>query len=345
MVDAIAIAKKFELQLEEYKQQRQFSQIANLITCAFKILPNDYNRQIFGYIPGLFRQVELNASQIEAGDLFWDEPVIYKVFYPDERVLYGIPYFYIFCYLKQKSSSLNVYFQSAHPNFAQLSQAEYSLEQSKIGFEGSISAFNTDNISTISISDPGHFVPGLTSSYYLGSAKLNFNMIVANVLEKICSFANQSPNKMLLFGSSAGSFGALLSSTYFKKKTNVLAVNSQIFLHYREDLMNSLFGSNHPQELITNFGDRVSCLCRFQQEIDSVPNIYILANINDRLYQRNWEFYQLYIKRYTSKGINNQSVFDSYYGVEGHGRPEPSSLKSKIKIARELLTMKSTFDE
>ena len=344
MVDAIAVAKKFKLQLKKYQRQRQFSQIADLVTYALKILPSDYNRQIFGYIPGLFRQVELNASQIEVRDLFWDEPVVYKVFYSDGQALYGMSYFYIFCYLKQKYSSLNVYFQSAHPKFAKLSQAEYELEQSKIGFEGSISAFNSDNISTISISDPGHFVPGLTSSYYLGSAELNFNLVIARVLEEICSLANLSPNRMMLFGSSAGSFGALLSSTFFKEKTNVLAVNSQIFLHYRNHLMNSLFGIDRPQQLIEKFGDRVSCLCRFQQEINSVPNIYILANINDRLHQRNWEFYQLYIKRYTSQGIDNQSVFDSYYGVEGHGRPEPSSLKFKIRIARETLTMKSTFE-
>lgn len=342
-VDAIALAKKFKLQFEECKKEKRFSRIADLIACALQILPSDYNRQIFGYIPGIFREIELNASQIETQDLFWGEPVVYKVYYPESQALYGMSYFYVFCYLKPKSSSLNVYFQSAQPRCEQLSPSEYELSQSKIGFEGSISAFKTDNISVISISDPGHFIPGLTSSYYLGSPELNFNAIVADVLERICCLANISLQNTMLFGSSAGSFGALFTSTYLKHKTNVLAVNSQIFLQYRNHLMKTIFGSDRSQELINQFGDRISCIQRFQQELNSVPNIYILANINDKLHQRNFEFYQLYVNKYASKGINNQSVFDSYYGVEGHGRPEPSSLKAKIKIARAILTMKSTF--
>ncbi|MGD1919017.1 MAG: hypothetical protein ACFCAD_09055 [Pleurocapsa sp.] len=59
------------------------------------------------------------------------------------------------------------------------------------------------------------------------------------------------------------------------------------------------------------------------------------------MYSRNFKFYQIYLERFSKKGANNQSVFDSYYGVDGHGRPEQSSLKAKIKIAREVLTMKS----
>ena len=148
----------------------------------------------------------------------------------------------------------------------------------------------------------------------------------------------------LLFGSSAGTFGALLTSTYLQQKTNVLAVNSQVFLQYRGQLMETCFGLNAPKQLLAEYGDRVSCIHRFQQAIKSVPNLYILANINDRLYQRNFDFYQLYVSKYTKQGVDNQSVFDSYYGVEGHGRPEPNSLKEKIKIARKVLTMKSTFE-
>ena len=57
-----------------------------------------------------------------------------------------------------------------------------------------------------------------------------------------------------------------------------------------------------------------------------------------------FKFYQLLIAKYSDRGMNNQFVFDSYYGVEGHGRPEANSLKAKIRIAREILTMKSTID-
>lgn len=343
-VDAIALARKFKTKFEEQKQQGQFAQVAKLITCSLQLIPSEYNRQIFGYIPGIFRQVELDASQIQTADIFIGEPVIYKVFYPDNRDLYGISYFYIFCYLKENSSQLNVYFQSAHPEYKKLSTDEYDLSQSKISFEGSISAFRPDNISVISISDPGHFVPGFTSSYYVGSAELNFNLSIARVLETICNLAGIELKNTLLFGSSAGTFGALLTSTYLSQKTNVLAVNSQINIHYRAGLMAEFLGISQPEKLLEKFGDRISCLHRFQQDICSIPNIYILANVNDNLYQKNFKFYQLYLTKYTGKGIDNQSVFDSYYGVEGHGRPEPNSLKRKIQIAREVLTMNSTAE-
>ncbi len=340
--DAIALAKKIKIRLEYYQKQRQYSQIAKLITYSLQLLPSNYNQQIFGYIPNLFSQVELDLSiPIQPEKLSIGVPVVYKIYYPAQQKLYGIPYFYLFCYLKENSEQLNVYFQSAHPQFKNLSPDKYYLNQSTINFEGAMSAFNPHNLSVISISDPGHFIPGLTSSYYAGSAELNFTELIARLLEQICNLANISLSNTMLFGSSAGSFGALLSSTYLKQKTNVLAVNSQIYLQNRNNLMKSLFGINQPQQLLKKFGNQISCNYRFKQDLKVVPNIYILANINDHLHQRNFNFYQLYLSRFTQKGLDNQSVFDSYYGIEGHGRPETASLKAKIEIARKILMMKS----
>lgn len=344
--DAIALAKKIQTQFELYKHQRQFSQIAKLITVALQVLPREYNQQIFGYIPELFQQVTLKESfQLQQQDLFIGEPVIYKIYYPNQQQLYSIPYFYIFCYLKENSHQLNVYFQSAHPKYKSFTPDEYDLSHKKVNFEGSMSGFKSHNISVISISDPGHFIPGLTSSYYAGTPEINFNKLIAEVLENICNLANINLQDTMLFGSSAGTFGALLSSSYLKKKTNVLAVNSQIVLQYRSRLMKSLFGIDNPPKLIEKYGSQISCTYRFRQDIASIPNIYLMANINDHLYQRNFDFYKLYISRFTCKEANNQSIFDSYDGIKGHGRPEPNSLKRKIEIAREILTMKSTIKD
>ena len=344
MTNAIALAKKIEYRFEEYKKHERFEQIAQLITLSLNTLPQKYSRQIFGYIPAIFRQIDIKDCLVRADDIYRGEPVVYKVYFPEQKKLYGLAYFYIFCYLKLDSQQLNVYFQSANPIYEELTQLECCLSQKKISFEGSISAFKPDNISVISISDPGHFKPGLTSSFYVGSPELNFNQVIAQVIESICNAANLSLSETLLFGSSAGTFGALLSSTYLAQKTNVLAVNSQINLHYKKELMQSIFGITQPEKLLDEYGDRLSCIYRFNQEITSIPNIYLLANINDKLHERNFKFYQQYISKFTAPGIDNQSVFDSYYGVEGHGRPEPNSLKAKIKIAREVLTMKSTVD-
>ena len=344
--DAIALAQKIQSQFEIYQRQQQFSQMAKLITVALQVLPQEYNQQIFGYIPALFRQVTLNDScQLQQQDLFIGEPIVYKIYYPNQQQLYSIPYFYIFCYLKENSHQLNVYFQSAHPQYKKFTLSEYQLAQKKIKFEGSMSAFKPHNISVISISDPGHFIPGFTSSYYAGSPVINFNQIIAKILDKICELANISLQDTMLFGSSAGTFGALLSSTYLKQKTNVLAVNSQIILQHRSRLMKYLFGIDKAPKLIEKYGNQISCTYRFRQNINSIPNIYLMANINDHLYQRNFDFYKLYLSRFTCKGANNQSVFDSYDGIKGHGRPEPNSLKRKIEIAREILTMKSTTSD
>jgi len=343
VIDAIALAQKIKYQFEQYKAEKQFTQVAKLLAYALQILPREYNQQIFGYIPGIFRQIELHDCRITLDDIYLDEPVIYKLYYPAQKQLYNLAYFYIFCYLKQNARQLNVYFQSAHPNYKPLTYQEYKLSQEKVSFEGSISAFNGDNISVISISDPGQFIPGITSSYYVGSPELNFNQTIASILEKISTLANISLQDTMLFGSSAGTFGALLSSTYLWQKTNVLAVNSQVNLQYRQALMQPLLGLAQPKELLKIFGDRLDCIHRFQQDIVSIPNIYLLANVNDHLHQRNFDFYQLLISKFSHPGMNNQFVFDSYYGVEGHGRPEPNSLKAKIRIAREVLTMKSTL--
>ena len=344
MTNAIALAEKVKYQFEKDKKHQRFEQVAQLITFSLNKLPQKYNRHIFGYIPAIFRQIEIKDYVFRADDIYRGEPVIYKVYFPQDKELYGITYFYIFCYLKLDSEQLNVYFQSANPIYKKLSQPEYCLSQNKISFEGATSAFGLDNISTISVSDPGHFKPGLSSSFYVGSPEINFNQIIAKVIENICSAANLSLSETMLFGSSAGTFGALLSSTYFTQKTNVLAVNSQVNIHYRKELMQSIFSITQPQKLLEKYGNRLSCTYRFNREITSIPNIYLLANVNDNLYERNFKLYQQYISRFTASGINNQSVFDSYYGVEGHGRPKAKSLKAKIKIARKVLTMKSNID-
>ena len=342
-IDTLNISKKIEDKFYQLKQKNNYVGIAKLLTYSFQANSREHNLQCFGYIPGIFRTIEifLDQNSIESKDIFIGEPVIYKIYYGNNQQLYGLNYFYVFCHLKEKSDSLNVYFQSAHPKYKSLTSSEYDLNQKKVNFEGSISSFDNTNISVISISDPGHFLPNITSSYYVGSPEFNFPEVIAKVITKITLLSSISLSNTLLFGSSAGTFGALLSSTYLKEKTNVLAVNSQINIRYRKDIMQACYGTVNSQEIMKKYGKQVSCIYRFRQKLSSVPNIYILANINDKLHQRNFDFYKNYIERFSKKGVDNQSVFDSYYGVDGHGRPESSSLKAKIQIARYVLTMKS----
>jgi SGNH hydrolase-like domain, acetyltransferase AlgX len=322
-----------------------YPEIANLLAFSLKNAPSELSQRIFGYIPGLFREVAITNPLvgITPNQLYIGEPIIYKVSFPGNHTMKGIPYFYLFCYLKENSSELNVYFQSAARTSKNLKQQEYTISRKKIKFEGIISAFK-DSTSAICISDPGHFIPDLISSFYVGSRRINFPEVISNLVESICIAAKIKLENTFLFGSSAGGMGALLSSTYFSQKVQVLAVNAQIITYDRVKIMTTLLETSDRHTLLKKFANRVSCLNRFQQKISSVPNLYLLANVNDDLYPRNYKLYQLYQQLFIAKGMGNQSIFDSYVGVEGHSRPDKIALKKKIEIARISLGMQAHGD-
>ena len=334
-----------KLKLAEIKNRSSYSELAELITSSLKQNSSQINRRVFGYIPQLFREISINnwhQGVINSSNLPVGEPVIYKINFPQQETMRKIPFFYLFCYIKDRSKDLNVYFQSATIASNPYKQSEYSISSRKIAFEGLISAFS-ESESAICISDPGHFIPGLKSSFYVGTKKINFASLIANVIEDICSAAQIKLENTLLFGSSAGGMGALLSSTYFSDKVQVLSVNTQIYTHGMAKVMRVLLGTQERKILVKKFGDRISCMQRFSKQLNQVPNIYLLVNVNDNLYQRNYKFFQRYQKLYTGKNRANQSIFDSYFGLPGHGRPDKVSLKKKIAIARASLTMKANF--
>lgn len=340
----LAADRDYEINLKNrlstLQQNSDFIAIGKSISQALQERLPGFNRRFLGYIPRFFREIEVfyTNQSLENLSIYPDEPIIYKINFPPYKTIGGINYFYLFCYLRDGIDKLNVYFQSADRYSHDFSQIDYKLSTKKIIFEGSIDGFENPHISFISISDPGHFIPGLTSSFYAGSKEINFIEIIADTLTAICRLAKINFSDTLLFGSSAGSMGALLTSTYLEEKTNVMAVNSQIEIHTNKKLMKILFDTEDSDFLLTVYGERLSCLYRFHRYLSNVPNLYLLANMNDELYSANFAFYQHYQTYFVGKGRNNQSVFDSYSGIEGHGRPDKKILKAKIKIARELLT-------
>jgi hypothetical protein len=339
---ASIIQADIQEQFNRFKSKSCYSEIAKLLTFSLHNAPAKLSHDIFGYIPGLFREVAITnpVAGVTPDQLSIGEPIIYKVNFPGNHTMKGIPFFYLFCYLKENSSHLNVYFQSATKTSKHLKPKEYTISQQKIKFEGIVSAFK-DPMSAICISDPGHFIPDLISSFYVGSRQINFPEVISNLVESICIAAKIKLENTFLFGSSAGGMGALLSSTYFSQKVQVLSVNAQIITYDRAKVMNTLLGTSDRDTLMKKFANRISCLNRFQQNINSVPNLYLLANTNDDLYHRNYKFYQLYQELFIAKGKDHQSIFDSYSGVEGHSRPDKASLKKKIEIARTILMMNS----
>ena len=87
--DAIALAKKIKMQFKILKKQKQYTNIAKLITYAWQVNPSRFNRQIFSYLRGIFREIELfpTSKAIQLKDVYFGEPVIYKVYYPQAQKL------------------------------------------------------------------------------------------------------------------------------------------------------------------------------------------------------------------------------------------------------------------
>jgi tetratricopeptide (TPR) repeat protein len=340
------IEQEIKNRFYDLKNKACLPEIAELITYAFQVNSGASNRKIFGYIPEIFREIEIKHQdgEISREQVFLGEPVIYKIYFGRDRHIVQIPYFYIFCYLKPSSYQLNVYFQSANHQSKLFTQEDYILERKKVFFEGMISAFEQD-VSTICISDPGHFIPNQHSSYYVGTPEINFAQLISQVVENICNEANISLKDTFLCGASAGGVGALLSSTYFSSKVHVMSINSQIDTYGIPETMRVFLGTDDQEFLLTKYAAQVSCIERFQQDIKSIPNIYLLVNVNDNIHPRNYQLYQIYQQLFVSQGKNNQSIFDSYYGAPGHNQPERNLLKAKIKFGRENLMLELNPEE
>ena len=94
-----------EQRLKELKQEFNFGKIAELLTYSLKANYSDINRQVFGYIPELFREIEISKhpEDISERDLVLGEPVVYKIYFPSGHTFIEIPFFYLFCYLKENS--------------------------------------------------------------------------------------------------------------------------------------------------------------------------------------------------------------------------------------------------
>ena len=163
-------------------------------------------------------------------------------------------------------------------------------------------------------------------------------------MEKLLAAYCLPHRRVLLFGSSAGAVGALMCGALLSKKVNILSVNCQLELASRKWVLQKFFKGLSRPEAEQQYGKQLSCLKRYErlrQTPRQVLNIYLLCNIRDELHGKNLSFFEFLIQNFAKANYKNQFVFDSYYGVEGHGRPKPVQLKEKMKIARQTLMMSS----
>jgi len=145
--------------------------------------------------------------------------------------------------------------------------------------------------------------------------------------------AELKPHQTLMFGSSAGSFGALRTATFLEGKANVLSVNGQIDRTFEYE------GTKNRHDVIRYFDQ-----C-FRRQSRIIPNMYLLCNYRDRNIRLNRVFADLISNfHYDKKGTTRPNiVLDLYDGIKGHGRPRKSNILEKIQIAE--LLLKSSQDE
>ncbi|NJL51965.1 MAG: hypothetical protein HC930_06610 [Hydrococcus sp. SU_1_0] len=95
---ASVIEADIQEQFNRFKSKSRYSEIANLLTFSLHNVPEQLSHNIFGYIPGLFREVAITNPLvgITPNQLYIGEPIIYKVSFPGNHTMKGIPYFYLF---------------------------------------------------------------------------------------------------------------------------------------------------------------------------------------------------------------------------------------------------------
>jgi len=266
-----------------------------------------------------------NLPELKPGMSFFEIKI------PSKYILFDK--IFVFSHIVPEATSARVYFQNASTNFQNATPDEYTNAK-KVPYNGIGEAIKNDKMSTICFTDPGVFTGrGVTTSWYSVVNGVDVCNYMGQFLKYWLNSAGIKPHQALLFGSSAGSFGALRTATFLDEKTNVLSANGQI------DRIFEFEGTTNRHDLISYYD---KC---FRRQSRIIPNIYLLCNYRDRNIRLNRVFVDLVSNfHYEKKGTTRPNiVLDLYDGIKGHGRPRKSNLLQKIQVAE--LLLKSSQDE
>ena len=255
----------------------------------------------------------------------------YQIKIPDRYIEFDR--FYVFSNINPTATSGKVYFQNAASKFKEATADDFFKNSARnVPYDGIRQAISNHSQSAICISDPGIFIEGKVTSWYSVVESVDICFYIAQFISHWLEAASLQPKDILMFGSSAGSFGALRTTTFLSKKTNVISVNGQIKRSFD-------YKNNQYEHDILDYYQK--CL---QQNI-VIPNIYLLCNYRDNNTILNRQFFNLIDNHnYTNKGTYRPNiVFDLYDGLEGHLRPRKDNLLQKIEIAETVL--KSSQEE
>jgi hypothetical protein len=238
--------------------------------------------------------------------------------------------FFIFLSVVKTSNELDVFFQSAYSPHLELTAQDYNT--SKVTFEG-VGQARARRRNVIAISDYGHYIYGMSSSFYCGSAKINYCRKIGTAVEMIMNRMGISHSHVVFIGSSAGADGALHSATYMNHPVTVIAVNPWILLHKVKQLRDyhlNAFGDFPEEELLKRYGAQLSAIVRYQ-ESSTMPVLRLLLNRNDKTcFNPGMSFVSTCGRKF------KRLCVDIYAGPQQHVRPPKDEYLRKIEETRML---------
>ena len=240
---------------------------------------------------------------------------------------------YAFSNIIPNSNSGRIYFKNASPKLRSSTPQDYLEATARyVSYDGFGQVVNDKIRSTLCICEPGNYIKDRATSWYSVVNNVDICEFLAEFISYWLEAASLNYNDLFMFGSSAGSFGALKTATFLGGKSNVMVVNAQIIeilkynnCQYKNDLL------KHYQK----------CL----QKRIVIPNIYLLCNLRDKNTILNRKFFDLITEyEYERNSTYKPNIsFDLYDGLNGHLRPRKQNLLQKIDLAEAIL--KSSQDE
>lgn len=238
------------------------------------------------------------------------------------------PELHSFLKLNSNDERLLISFPGAFPGAMTQTPQSYSLPYRMGGMR---LAFDLTNYNHLVFSDPGQFLGGLATSFFLGTKEVNLYIILYNMINKVINSLGFKHENILLFGGSAGGFVAYQVSNLFPEKINTFMLNQQVIISDYVPLIkykyfSKFFGLLDDKLTINSseFATRVNCIKASRNSSISSKKYHFLCNYNDPHFLRNLELFNETYK------ISEITTMETYNGPNCHAAPEYDFLKQKI---------------
>lgn len=221
---------------------------------------------------------------------------------------------------KKNSDSLFIFFQGAvdkdkpQPNFQRISWSK-SIQENLLIF-----------------ADPSIDGNALTIGWSQHSPKVNYFYRLANMIKKYAEIINVKEDRILLYGSSAGGFTALMVAAYFNN-VKVVVNNPQtdwtkFYKNKVDEVLNTIYDGISLHDYKSTFPNRFD-VGAIYKNIGRIPSIVYMQNIDDDFH------YENHFKPFSNIIYENKLKVSNFHSIiyssplDGHN---PCSMEDTLKI-------------